>query len=535
MRGDDDRPDLAPAQARPVHHATATTATHRRLGRLPTHCVLVETPEGRLLWDTSCPRDWEERWGPTGLQDFFPYDKVTEEEYLDSRLQQLGVGLDEIDYVVLSHLHFDHAGNVKMFEGTNAKLVCHQREKDFAFNFDGLFTGAHLKTDYEGLEFETVSGDTEILPGVTLLETPGHTIGCMSMQVELPDSGTMIFTSDAVYMGDSYGPPVHARRHRQQPRAVVLVGGEAARASRSARTRRWSSGTTPTRSTSCAWRRRSPTRDAIRWLREETIFTWGAPPLKFGAGAADEIGFDLAGYGVRRVLVVTDPGVNALGAPSRIADALKRYDIEAEIFDGVHVEPTDDSMNKAVEYARAQGDWDGFVAVGGGSAIDTAKAINLLTSLPRRADGLHQQADRQRQDSPGPAQAAGRRADDGGHRLGVHRDVRARHPVDEGQDRASATGGCARPWPSIDPLLTMSLPPEVTASSGMDIVCHAVESYTARWYATFDRKKPEERVTYCGSNPVSDLWCEKSMTLHRASRSATPCTAARTTSRPART
>ena len=50
----------------------------------------------------------------------------------------------------------------------------------------------------------------------------------------------------------------------------------------------------------------------------------------------------------------------------------------------------------------------------------------------------------------------------------------------------------------------------------MDIVCHAVESYTARWYADFDRKKPEERVTYCGSNPVSDLWCEKSMTLHRA-------------------
>ena len=53
---------------------------------------------------------------------------------------------------------------------------------------------------------------------------------------------------------------------------------------------------------------------------EETIFTWGAPPLKFGVGAADEIGFDLSGFGVRRVLVVTDPGVNALGAPSRIAE-----------------------------------------------------------------------------------------------------------------------------------------------------------------------------------------------------------------------
>lgn len=175
---------------------------------VPTHAVLVETDEGRVLWDTSCPRDWEERWGPTGLQEFFPYDAVSEEEYLDSRLNQLGIGLDQIDYVILSHLHFDHAGNVGMFKNTNAKLVCHQKEKDFAFGFEGLFTGAHLKTDYEDLNFETVSGDTEILPGVTLLETPGHTVGCMSMQVDLPDSGTMIFTSDAVYMGDSYGPPV---------------------------------------------------------------------------------------------------------------------------------------------------------------------------------------------------------------------------------------------------------------------------------------------------------------------------------------
>jgi N-acyl homoserine lactone hydrolase len=175
---------------------------------VPSHCVLVETDEGKLLWDTSCPRDWEDRWGPTGLQEFFPYDRVSDDEYFDARLNQMGVGLDEIDYVVLSHLHFDHAGNAQMFKNTPAKLVCHQREKDFAFGFDGLFTGAHLKTDYEGLEFETVSGDTEFLPGVTLIETPGHTVGCMSMQVDLPDTGTMIFTSDAVYMGESYGPPV---------------------------------------------------------------------------------------------------------------------------------------------------------------------------------------------------------------------------------------------------------------------------------------------------------------------------------------
>jgi len=97
---------------------------------VPTHCVLVDTPDGKLLWDTSCPRDWETRWAPTGLQDFFPYEKVSDDEYLDSRLKQIGVAPGDIDYVVLSHLHFD-----------------------------------------------------------------------------LPETGTMIFTADAVYMGASYGPP----------------------------------------------------------------------------------------------------------------------------------------------------------------------------------------------------------------------------------------------------------------------------------------------------------------------------------------
>jgi N-acyl homoserine lactone hydrolase len=174
---------------------------------VPTHCVLVDTPDGRLLWDTSCPRDWEERWGPTGLQDFFPYDEVSDDEYLDSRFKQLDLTPGDIDYVVLSHLHFDHAGNAGLFKSTNAKLVCSDKEKEFAFGYDGPFTGAHLKADYEDLSFETVSGDTEFLPGVTLLQTPGHTPGQMSMKVDLADSGTMIFTSDAVYMGDSYGPP----------------------------------------------------------------------------------------------------------------------------------------------------------------------------------------------------------------------------------------------------------------------------------------------------------------------------------------
>ena len=173
----------------------------------PTHAVLIDHPDGRILWDTSCPRDWEERWAPTGLHDFFPYDGVGEDEYLDARLAQLNLTPQDIDIVVMSHLHFDHAGNLKMFADAGTRLICNDKEYTYATGFSGLFQGAHLKTDYEGVKFETVSGDTELFPGVTLLETPGHTPGTMSLQLDLADTGPMIFTSDAVYMKASYGPP----------------------------------------------------------------------------------------------------------------------------------------------------------------------------------------------------------------------------------------------------------------------------------------------------------------------------------------
>jgi N-acyl homoserine lactone hydrolase len=177
---------------------------------VPTHAVLVDTPDGKLLWDTSCPRDWEQRWAPTGLQNFFPYDNVSEDEYLDSRLRQLGLAPGDIDYVALSHLHFDHAGNAHLFKETEARLVCSDKEKEFAFGFEGAFTGAHIKADYEDLKFETVSGDAEFLPGITFIQTPGHTPGSMSMRIDLPETGTMIFTADAVYRGENYGPPTIA-------------------------------------------------------------------------------------------------------------------------------------------------------------------------------------------------------------------------------------------------------------------------------------------------------------------------------------
>ena len=116
-------------------------------------------------------------------------------------------------------------------------------------------------------------------------------------------------------------------------------------------------------------------------LPTETVFVMEMSPIKFGLGATDEIGFDARRLGLRKVLIVTDPGIAALGLPERVRAHLDEQGIKADVFDGVEVEPTDRSMEEAADYARTK-EVDGFVAVGGGSAIDTGKAVNLLTCYP---------------------------------------------------------------------------------------------------------------------------------------------------------
>jgi hydroxyacid-oxoacid transhydrogenase len=244
----------------------------------------------------------------------------------------------------------------------------------------------------------------------------------------------------------------------------------------------------------------------------EAIFTYGAPQLKFGPGASDEIGFDLSQYGVTRALVVTDPGVAATGTPQRIADQMAQFGIEAHVFDGAHVEPTDESLNAAIAAARASGPWDAFVAVGGGSSIDTAKAINLLLTNPGELmDYINQPVGQGTApvNALKPLIAVPTTTGTGAESTTVCvLDVLSQH-VKTGISHARLRPILA----VVDPLLTLTQPAGVTAAAGMDILCHALESYTARWYTTNERKRPEQRVPYCGANPVSDMWSEKAMGL----------------------
>ena len=247
-------------------------------------------------------------------------------------------------------------------------------------------------------------------------------------------------------------------------------------------------------------------------VNPESVFTYGAPALKFGAGASDEIGFDLSQYDAQRVLVITDPGVAATGHPQRVAEQMAQFGIEARVYDGTHIEPTDESLRQAIDFARQNGPWDAYVAVGGGSSIDTAKAVNLLTTNPGELmDYINVPVGK----GVAPVNAL--------------RPLVA-VPTTTGTGSESTTicvmdvlslkvkTGISHPrlrptMAVVDPMLTATQPAEVTAAAGMDILCHALESYTARPYQSYEHKQAADRVPYCGSNPIADMWSEKAMRL----------------------
>jgi hydroxyacid-oxoacid transhydrogenase len=113
----------------------------------------------------------------------------------------------------------------------------------------------------------------------------------------------------------------------------------------------------------------------------ETIFTMEATPVKFGAGASADAGWELKRLGVTRAMLVTDPGVAALGHPDRIRKLVEAKGIEVVVYDRARVEPTIESFQDAADFAIER-EVDGFVSVGGGSSMDTAKVANLVSTHP---------------------------------------------------------------------------------------------------------------------------------------------------------
>ena len=243
----------------------------------------------------------------------------------------------------------------------------------------------------------------------------------------------------------------------------------------------------------------------------DTAYEIATSNIRFGPGTTKEIGMDLKDLGLKRVMVLTDPNLREQAPVQTALAAIAEAGVEYALFDQVRVEPTDASFKAAIAYAQ-QG-FDGFVAVGGGSVMDTAKAANVYTTYP--ADFLtYVNAPIGRGEPvPGPLKpliAVPTTAGTGSETTGV-----AIFDFVEMKAKTGMAHRYMRPTLGIvDPDNTRSMPPQVAAATGLDVLSHALESYTA---LPFDQRprpdRPQLRPAYQGSNPVSDLWALEALRL----------------------
>lgn len=213
-------------------------------------------------------------------------------------------------------------------------------------------------------------------------------------------------------------------------------------------------------------------------------------PVLFGAGASLRTGLKVKQMGVQKVLCVYDQGIKSAGIADKVIDNLKAAGLQVVLFDGVEPDPSDTLINKAAEMANAE-KVDGIVGVGGGSTMDTAKAINLLLTNPPPISLYYVGTGREHK--PGkvlvllPTTA------------GTGSEVTPISVVSDTatQGKKGVIGPAATATLAIvDPELLLGLPPKITAFTGMDAFSHAAEALTSE-----------------GMNPMSDTLAEKAITL----------------------
>lgn len=242
-------------------------------------------------------------------------------------------------------------------------------------------------------------------------------------------------------------------------------------------------------------------------------FTFEATKETFGTGALGEIGAHARLLGMTRVALYTDPRVGKLEAVATVEKGLRDAGIAVSIYDKVTVEPTDASFKAAIRFAE-EGDFDGFVSVGGGSVMDTCKAADLYSTYPPDdfldyvnppiGKGMY---------PPGllkPHIACPTTFGTASECTGI--------AIFDYEEMHAKTGiATPRIKPSmgiVDPLALRTLPIPVVAANGMDVFSHAVESLTARPYT--HRPAPPDpavRPLSQGANPFSDISCIEAIRL----------------------
>jgi hydroxyacid-oxoacid transhydrogenase len=243
----------------------------------------------------------------------------------------------------------------------------------------------------------------------------------------------------------------------------------------------------------------------------DPICELAASNLRFGPGSTAEVGADLKEVlSASRVVVFTDPTVNTLPCMQVLLESLDRHGIENVVYDQVRVEPNDVSFQHAIQFL-SNTEYDAVVALGGGSVLDTAKAANLYATFPPEnfydyvnpPVGKGMPVPGASEGALPPLIAIPTTAGTGSETTGVaiFDDTATKSKTGIANRRLKPTLGI------VDPDNTITLPKEVACYSGLDVLCHAMESYTALPFN--QRAKPSSptlRPAYQGSNPISDVW-----------------------------
>jgi hydroxyacid-oxoacid transhydrogenase len=244
----------------------------------------------------------------------------------------------------------------------------------------------------------------------------------------------------------------------------------------------------------------------------DTAFQFAASNLRFGTGITHEVGDDLADLRVKRTLLLVDPALRDSQSAETVIASLKAARVAFDVYDQISVEPTDTSFREAADAAR-RGRFDSFLALGGGSTIDTAKAANLYSTHERDFLDFVNAPIGKGLPVPGPVKpliAIPTTAGTGSETTGV--------AIFDYLDKRAKTGISHRYLKPtlgiVDTDNTRTMPSAVAAATGLDVLSHALESYTAIPYTARPRPaKPLERPAYQGCNPISDIWAVRALEL----------------------
>src|SRR5580692_10988570 len=244
----------------------------------------------------------------------------------------------------------------------------------------------------------------------------------------------------------------------------------------------------------------------------ESAFAVDPSSIAFGPGVLGEAGEHLKAQSCKRVALFTDATLLGLEPVAVAMRSVRAAGIDVAVYSEVHVEPTDASFRKATEFAKA-GKFDGYVSVGGGSVIDTCKAALLYATYPADLRTYVNAPVGEGKPVPGPLPphiACPTTCGTGSECTGI--------AVFDDLALKAKTGIAARllrPTAAlVDPTATRSLPGMVVAASGFDVLCHALESYTARPFTARPRpERPSGRPTSQGRNPWSDVGAMEALRL----------------------